>query len=174
MKFFRWVCRAYGEVFIRWSTGKSRSKYFEDQLGQEELLGFQVSQAPMSKLLVAMVTQCRSDGFSFLYYDLNSDDEGDAVLFSKEFDYVGQVPIEPVSAMTIPQNLLKPLACHALWRLNHQDQIFESVNRNLTGMRNHMESNSKGEMRLNCRCWLRNPEDCRSLVIQVLDSVTPA
>ena len=176
MKVFRWLCRVYGGVLVRWSTGKSFSKYFDDQLEQEELLGFQGSQAPMAKLLVAIIKQCRSDGFRFIFLDPNDEEDCFKVQFSKEFDHFGQVPLEPMDAMTVPKTLWSPLACHASWRINHQDSIFDSVNRNLVGVRNHFEPNAKDVEHLSCRCWLRNPDDCRSLVIQLLEPAggTPA
>lgn len=173
MKFFRWACRVIGHKWLRWSTGKSQSEYFDYQIGQEELLGFQENNAPMSMLLESIVKKCQSDGFRFITFDPHGEVDAPSVYFSKEFDHSGQVPIKPNIPISVPNKLLLPLVCHGLWRINHQDLAFGVVNRNLIGMRNHFESEPKNDKKLNCRCWLRNPDDCRSLVIQVLDSVTP-
>lgn len=134
-------------------------------LDDSELIGIEAKDAPISKLLYAIVAQAKDDGAK-------------AITFSHEnsqfrvFCWMECEGLEPAGEMKEimagPGNLLRPLLCHALWVLNHQDPLFASV-RGTTLY--HQPDEVPARWRIDapdCRCWLRNPKDYLSLVIQIL------
>jgi len=132
------------------------------------LIGIEGEGAPIAKLLVAIASQARSDKMAAVSFDFSAGLDHFSVLFWESCPtfHLGGDSLE---AMTIPRNLAKPLLSHALWILNHQDPMFEVTRGTFLFDDPTYDPAKWPQSAPKCRCWLRNPTDITSLVIQILE-----
>ena len=156
-----------GNVHLAKSKGQNPYKYASSKLDDSELLGIEADGAPLAKLLVAIVSQARTDDMTAVSFNFPPESQNFNVLFWKEcltFEPKG----EPMEAMSIPLNLCNALLSHAVWMINHQDPMFNSARGTMLFHEPNYEPAKWPESAPKCRCWLRDPEDVSSLVIQIL------
>jgi hypothetical protein len=149
------------------ASGKGFSGDADQKIENDELIGLQGFGAPMSKLLVAIVSQAISDNCSVVSFVHQPNEPKFYVNFWSSLEGI-EPSGEKREATTIPSDLATALFSYALWSLNHQDPRYEKV-------RSFLFFDSPNEKLATwpddlpcCRCWLRDPKDVASLVIQVV------
>ncbi len=162
-KMWRGNLRLWANVFAARSRGESLESHFDEMRKQSEWIGIQTEDAPLAKLLFAIITQAQHDGMKAVSFDYRPENERFKVRFWREC-----YGFEPEGAMTeaieAPNNLAQPLFSHAIWILNHLDPIYSEVR----GLDDSPPAKWPASAP-HCRCWLRDPMDASSLVIQLLD-----
>lgn len=153
-------------VFLRKSFD-SVTEIDDRLLTESELLGIESQDAPISKLLLAIVEQAKGDGISAISFDSHETQSTFGVVYWRHcngFEPSG----ECLEAMTIPTNIRRPLLSHALWMINHRAPAFESVRGPFYFLYPQYEIARWPESVPKCRCWLRDPADLTSLIIQLI------
>ncbi len=158
--------RFWGRAFL----GKSFDsvyKFHEQLLSESELLGIEQKDAPINKLLVAIIKQAKNDGMSAISFEVLELESTFRIIFwlnCNSFELSG----DSIEAMTAPKNLMSPLLCHALWMINHRDSTFDSARGTFFFLYPSLEVARWAEDMPKCRCWLRDPGDMASLTIQLI------
>lgn len=164
-RIWRRICLLWGGIWFSAGTGSSYVTLWEKVHDDSELIGLEAEGAPIAKLLYAIVAQAKEDEAKAISFSLENDQF--RVYFWSECE-----TLEPSGAsretMSGPGNLLRPLICHALWVLNHRAPMYEKVRgASLLYDPDFIPARWRADAP-ECRCWLRNPHDYTSLVIQLL------
>lgn len=132
-------------------------QYVQDLFHEHEdsatssMIGMQPEDSIISKTLIEIVKEAEKFGAQVITFKHVLDNPDSVVMFHR--------PDGKRQATPIPSDMVRPVVAHALWQINHQDPIFGKLGK--------MVHRSEAGY-LDCRCWLENPRDITSIMIELI------